>query len=130
MAQNILERWKKGHNNSLPKTIFYYRPLDQIRIPMFSVASLLVPGDGVSDGQFVNVLTLELNLLMKAFKKVDVNYNPQLVIIVGQKRHQTRLWMEQGEKGKGKAGSADINNATIKKFAMSRPKIFVVKISH
>lgn len=83
MTVNILERWKKVHN-TLPKTIFYYR-------------------DGVSDGQFVNVLTRELNLLEYGFKQIDATYNPQLVIIVGQKRHQTRLWMESGsEKGGGK----------------------------
>jgi len=83
MTVRILERWKRVHN-ALPKTIIYYR-------------------DGVSDGQFVNVLTRELNLLEHGFKQMSATYNPQLVIIVGQKRHQTRLWMEQGaEKGGGK----------------------------
>jgi len=41
-------------------------------------------GDGVSDGQFVNVLTRELNLLEHGFKQMSATYNPQLVIIVGQ----------------------------------------------
>lgn len=38
----------------------------------------------MSDGQFVNVLTRELNLLDHGFKQMDPTYNPQLVIIVGQ----------------------------------------------
>eukprot|EP00435_Cladocopium_sp_Y103_P023345 s435_g5.t1 len=114
MTVNILERWRKCHN-SLPKTIFYYR-------------------DGVSDGQFVNVLTRELNLLEHGFKQVDATYNPQLVIIVGQKRHQTRLWMEQGsekgggkgkdDKGKGKGkgkDSAQVPPGTVASDAIAQP---------
>eukprot|EP00438_Fugacium_kawagutii_P023606 Skav205962 [mRNA] locus=scaffold442:378046:389487:+ [translate_table: standard] len=88
MTMKILEKWKNAHKGQLPKIIFYYR-------------------DGVSDGQFVNVLTRELNLLEHGFKQMDPTYSPQLVIIVGQKRHQTRLWMEQGSeaaKGGGERG--------------------------
>ena len=42
-------------------------------------------GDGVSDGQFVKVLTRELNLLDQGFKLMEPGYSPQLVIIVGQR---------------------------------------------
>lgn len=86
MTFNILEKWR-SMNKKLPDTIIYYR-------------------DGVSDGQFINVLKRELNLLDDAFKKISTTYDPKLVIIVGQKRHQTRLWMQDGglqdDKGKGK----------------------------
>jgi len=86
MTQSILEKWRQL-NNTLPETIIYYR-------------------DGISDGQFINVLTRELNLLDAAFKNISTTYSPKLVIIVGQKRHQTRLWMQDGgievDKGKWK----------------------------
>ncbi|CAJ1395551.1 unnamed protein product [Effrenium voratum] len=85
MTKCLLTCWKQC-NGKLPKTIIYYR-------------------DGVSDGQFVKVLTRELNLLDQGFKLMEPGYSPQLVIIVGQKRHQTRLWMDGaagGSKGKGK----------------------------
>jgi len=107
MTVNILERWKKCHN-TLPKTIFYYRPLGSTpkgwemmgwqwipkgctAIPPYPTIHSLrddrppLAGDGVSDGQFVNVLTRELNLLEHGFKQIDATYNPQLVIIVGQR---------------------------------------------
>ncbi|CAE6967225.1 ago3 [Symbiodinium sp. CCMP2456] len=90
MAQSILEKWRNV-NNKLPETIIYYR-------------------DGVSDGQFINVLKRELNLLDSAFKNISPTYSPKLVIIVGQKRHQTRLWMQDGfqdVKGKGKEKGKD-----------------------
>ncbi|CAE7457295.1 AGO2 [Symbiodinium natans] len=83
MAQSLLQKWRKV-NGKLPDKIIYYR-------------------DGVSDGQFIDVLKMELNLLVDAFQSISDTYNPQLVIIVGQKRHQTRLWLaDKGKGGKGK----------------------------
>ncbi|CAK9040984.1 unnamed protein product [Durusdinium trenchii] len=87
MTHNLLQRWRRM-NNDLPKTILYYR-------------------DGVSDGQFVNVLTRELNLLSEGFKRVSAKYDPQLIIIVGQKRHHHRFWMEEGGKGGSGKGKDD-----------------------
>lgn len=81
MAVALLQRWKTA-NCELPEVVFYYR-------------------DGVSDGQFVNVLKLELNLLDSAFKNIGgADYSPKLIIIVGQKRHQTRFFREGVEEGK------------------------------
>jgi len=84
MVAALIRRWRAVNSNRLPDVIFYYR-------------------DGVSDGQFQPVLTYEHNCLVKAFKEVGgQDYNPKLVIMVGQKRHQTRFFKD--EKGKGKGG--------------------------
>ncbi|KAL3741290.1 hypothetical protein ACJRO7_016859 [Eucalyptus globulus] len=48
--------------------------------------------DGVSESQFDMVLNEELQDLKKAFSEKD--YKPTITIIVAQKRHQTRLFME------------------------------------
>lgn len=77
MIQKLLQRWKAA-NNCLPSVILYYR-------------------DGVSDGQFQPVLKMEMNQLVTAFSEFEVEggkYNPQLAIIVGQKRHQTRFFRD------------------------------------
>jgi len=104
MAAAHLRRWRRA-NGQLPEVIVYYR-------------------DGVSDGQFVSVLKFERNLLDYAFKLVGgKGYSPELVIIVGQKRHQTRLFLDggslskqggkqgkdtgKGAKGKSKGGNGD-----------------------
>jgi len=96
MSVRLLQRWKR-RNNRLPEVILYYR-------------------DGVSDGQFMPVLTMELNELAKAFEEISKTtssrYNPSVVIIVGQKRHHTRFFPTDGEeraaasadKGKGDKG--------------------------
>ncbi|CAE8706965.1 unnamed protein product, partial [Polarella glacialis] len=81
MTATLLRRWKSGNNGALPDVILYYR-------------------DGVSDGQFVGVLTWELNCLSAAFKEVGgEGYAPKLVIIVGQKRHQTRFFKDEPSAG-------------------------------
>ncbi|KAI6703265.1 hypothetical protein NL676_012401 [Syzygium grande] len=48
--------------------------------------------DGVSDSQFNMVLNEELQDLKKAFAEKD--YKPTITIIMAQKRHQTRLFLE------------------------------------
>eukprot|EP00928_Gymnodinium_smaydae_P030315 TRINITY_DN22586_c0_g1_i1.p1 TRINITY_DN22586_c0_g1~~TRINITY_DN22586_c0_g1_i1.p1 ORF type:complete len:378 (-),score=49.16 TRINITY_DN22586_c0_g1_i1:252-1385(-) len=85
MAATLLLRWQHA-NDALPEVILYYR-------------------DGVSNGQFSPVLTFEYNCLVEAFKKVGgQHYNPEVAIIVGQKRHQTRF--TKNEEGNASGQSA------------------------
>jgi len=81
MTVALLRRWEQA-NNGLPDVVLYYR-------------------DGVSDGQFAPVLKRERNHLAEAFEEVGGRtYDPKLVVIVGQKRHQTRLFLP-GDAGAG-----------------------------
>ncbi|KAJ0230980.1 Protein argonaute 3 [Hirschfeldia incana] len=50
--------------------------------------------DGVSDGQFVMVLNVELLDVKLTFEKNG--YNPKITVIVAQKRHQTRFFPDDG----------------------------------
>jgi len=76
MVSSLLHKWRQANGNKLPEVILYYR-------------------DGVSNGQFFDVLTRELHQLAEAFGQVGgCGYKPNLAIIVGQKRHQTRLFCE------------------------------------
>ncbi|XP_035892676.1 protein argonaute-2 isoform X2 [Anopheles stephensi] len=61
------------HNGALPDRIMYYR-------------------DGVSDGQFSEILTIELQALHAAIARTKPGYKPALTFIVVQKRHHTRLF--------------------------------------
>jgi len=86
MAEALLRNWRSA-NKRLPEVVLYYR-------------------DGVSDGQFVSVLKRERQALAEAFERVGhQGYNPELVIVVGQKRHQTRFWCRDAKGGKGKGGA-------------------------
>ncbi|KAL3535803.1 hypothetical protein ACH5RR_004264 [Cinchona calisaya] len=48
--------------------------------------------DGVSDGQFYQVLLYELDAIRKACASLEPNYQPPVTFIVVQKRHHTRLF--------------------------------------
>lgn len=51
--------------------------------------------DGVSEGQFQHILRTELPALRDAFAAMgDGSYQPRLTFVVLQKRHQTRLFVE------------------------------------
>ncbi|XAR66951.1 hypothetical protein NMG60_11013346 [Bertholletia excelsa] len=48
--------------------------------------------DGVSDGQFYQVLLYELDAIRKACASLEPSYQPPVTFIVVQKRHHTRLF--------------------------------------
>ncbi|KAG9133575.1 hypothetical protein Leryth_016526 [Lithospermum erythrorhizon] len=48
--------------------------------------------DGVSEGQFYQVLLFELDAIRKACASLEPNYQPRVTFVVVQKRHHTRLF--------------------------------------
>ncbi|KAJ7570729.1 hypothetical protein O6H91_01G133100 [Diphasiastrum complanatum] len=48
--------------------------------------------DGVSEGQFYQVLLYELDAIRKACASLEANYQPPVTFVVVQKRHHTRLF--------------------------------------
>ncbi|KAG1335528.1 hypothetical protein COCNU_03G016470 [Cocos nucifera] len=48
--------------------------------------------DGVSEGQFYQVLLYELDAIRKACASLEPNYQPLVTFVVVQKRHHTRLF--------------------------------------
>jgi len=74
---------RKGAGNAAPKRIIFYR-------------------DGVSEGQFKQVLEQELPLLRKSCDKLKIN--PKITIIVVGKRHHVRFF-PQNERDGDKSGN-------------------------
>jgi eukaryotic translation initiation factor 2C len=48
--------------------------------------------DGVSEGQFDEIMTTELRQIHEACKKLEEGYEPNLTVLICQKRHHTRLF--------------------------------------
>ncbi|KAF6173400.1 hypothetical protein GIB67_027095 [Kingdonia uniflora] len=48
--------------------------------------------DGVSEGQFYQVLLFELDAIRKACASLEPNYQPPVTFVIVQKRHHTRLF--------------------------------------
>uniref|UniRef100_A0ACD5W5V3 Uncharacterized protein n=1 Tax=Avena sativa TaxID=4498 RepID=A0ACD5W5V3_AVESA len=72
MVRELLMSFKRSTGEK-PERILFYR-------------------DGVSEGQFYQVLLHELDAIRKACSSLEANYQPQVTFIVVQKRHHTRLF--------------------------------------
>ncbi|KAJ9053872.1 hypothetical protein DSO57_1020180 [Entomophthora muscae] len=72
MVVNLLRRYYKS-SQSKPQQIIYFR-------------------DGVSSGQFRNILTHEMRAIKQACRSLEDGYNPHVTFVVLQKRHNTRLF--------------------------------------
>lgn len=60
--------------------------------------------DGVSESQFLEVLSFELRAMRRACTELEAEYKPSMTFIVVQKRHHTRLFCSERE-GVGKSGN-------------------------
>jgi eukaryotic translation initiation factor 2C len=72
MARELLLAFYR-HCRRKPERIIFYR-------------------DGVSEGQFYEVLVKEMRALRQACQSLEPDYNPPITFIVVQKRHHTRLF--------------------------------------
>ncbi|KAG0012884.1 Eukaryotic translation initiation factor 2C, partial [Entomortierella chlamydospora] len=55
--------------------------------------------DGVSEGQFAEVLRSEVESVRDACKSLDINYKPTITFVVVQKRHHARFFPMRREEG-------------------------------
>lgn len=72
MIKELLISFRKSTGHK-PQRIIFYR-------------------DGVSEGQFYQVLFYELDAIRKACASLEPNYQPPVTFVVVQKRHHTRLF--------------------------------------
>lgn len=69
----------------------------------FKPTRIIIYRDGVSEGQFVNVLQSELRSLREACMMLERGYQPGITFIAVQKRHHTRLFAAEKKDQVGKA---------------------------
>jgi len=63
----------RERTNIVPKKIIYFR-------------------DGVSEGQFLQLLNEELVAIRRACLRLNIKYTPNITFLVVQKRHHTRMF--------------------------------------
>lgn len=86
-----LELWKSHNRGAIPENVIIFR-------------------DGVSEGQFSQVISDELPFIREACEKVCGKKAPKLSIIVSVKRHQTRFYPTDE---KEMSNSGNIKNGTV-----------------
>lgn len=84
MTKNLLRSFYKTTSRK-PEKIIMYR-------------------DGVSESQFLEVLSFELQAMRQACKELEDGYEPGMTFLVVQKRHHARFFCNEGD-GVGKTGN-------------------------
>jgi eukaryotic translation initiation factor 2C len=64
---------------------------------------IIIFRDGVSEGQFMQILEEEMGGIRRACLDLDPEYKPTITFIVVQKRHHTRLFCKNDREGCGRA---------------------------
>ncbi len=101
MSKSLLESFRNSCK-VLPHRILFYR-------------------DGVSEGQFAQVLQFELSALKAACREIDPNYAPTITFILVQKRHHTRFFCAASQDGDR---SGNIPAGTVVDTAVTHPNQF------
>ncbi|WOL14109.1 protein argonaute PNH1-like isoform X2 [Canna indica] len=80
--------------------------------------------DGVSEGQFYQVLLYELDAIRKACASLEPNYQPPVTFVVVQKRHHTRLFANNHKDRSSTDKSGNILPGTVVDSKICHPAEF------
>eukprot|EP00250_Pteridium_aquilinum_P018093 c23937_g1_i1 orf=231-3842(+) len=80
--------------------------------------------DGVSEGQFYQVLLHELDAIRKACASLEPNYQPPVTFVVVQKRHHTRLFANNHNDRRSTDNSGNILPGTVVDSRICHPTEF------
>uniref|UniRef100_A0A8R7R770 Piwi domain-containing protein n=1 Tax=Triticum urartu TaxID=4572 RepID=A0A8R7R770_TRIUA len=80
--------------------------------------------DGVSEGQFYQVLLYELDAIRKACASLEPNYQPPVTFVVVQKRHHTRLFANNHKDRSSMDKSGNILPGTVVDSKICHPTEF------
>ncbi|KAL0903812.1 hypothetical protein M5K25_025865 [Dendrobium thyrsiflorum] len=80
--------------------------------------------DGVSEGQFYQVLLYELDAIRKACASLEPNYQPPVTFVVVQKRHHTRLYVNNHKDRNSSDKSGNILPGTVVDSKICHPTEF------
>ncbi|KAL5538148.1 hypothetical protein UlMin_045912 [Ulmus minor] len=80
--------------------------------------------DGVSEGQFSQVLLYEVDAIRKACNSIQSDYAPRVTFIVVQKRHHTRLFPEDHGNRNSTDRSGNIQPGTVVETQICHPSEF------
>ncbi|XP_065010248.1 protein argonaute PNH1-like isoform X2 [Musa acuminata AAA Group] len=80
--------------------------------------------DGVSEGQFYQVLLYELDAIRKACASLEPNYQPPVTFVVVQKRHHTRLFANNHKDRSSTDKSGNILPGTVVDTKICHPAEF------
>ncbi|XP_055305200.1 protein argonaute-2-like [Sitodiplosis mosellana] len=104
IIKDHLKYYKEKNRGVLPSKIFYYR-------------------DGVSEGQFDQVMAIERNAMLQACRDMEPGYEKRvkMTVVVVQKRHHTRFFPGNTGVGKDDRKNNNVPAGTIVDTVITRP---------
>ncbi|KAI4998638.1 hypothetical protein ZWY2020_053980 [Hordeum vulgare] len=105
MIRELLLSFYKANKSCKPGRIIFYR-------------------DGVSEGQFSQVLLYEMDAIYRACSSLENGYLPQVTFVVVQKRHHTRLFLEDHRSGALADRSGNVLPGTVVDTKICHPSEF------
>ncbi|KAG8097788.1 hypothetical protein GUJ93_ZPchr0013g34305 [Zizania palustris] len=105
MIRELLVSFYRANGCRKPARIIFYR-------------------DGVSEGQFSQVLLYEMDAIRKACASIEEGYLPPVTFVVVQKRHHTRLFPENHRAGDLMDRSGNILPGTVVDTQICHPNEF------
>ncbi|CAK9329549.1 unnamed protein product [Citrullus colocynthis] len=92
LIQDLFKTWKDPHRGTVAGGMIRELLLSFKKATGQKPLRIIFYRDGVSEGQFYQVLLHELDAIRKACASLEPSYQPPVTFIIVQKRHHTRLF--------------------------------------
>ncbi|URD73428.1 hypothetical protein MUK42_25274 [Musa troglodytarum] len=92
LIQDLFKVWQDPHRGTVTGGMIKDLLISFKRSTGIKPQRIIFYRDGVSEGQFYQVLLYELDAIRKACASLESNYQPPVTFVVVQKRHHTRLF--------------------------------------
>ncbi|CAL9049163.1 unnamed protein product [Musa banksii] len=92
LIQDLFKVWQDPHRGTITGGMIKDLLISFKRSTGIKPQRIIFYRDGVSEGQFYQVLLYELDAIRKACASLEPNYQPPVTFVVVQKRHHTRLF--------------------------------------
>uniref|UniRef100_A0A0D9ZPD6 Uncharacterized protein n=1 Tax=Oryza glumipatula TaxID=40148 RepID=A0A0D9ZPD6_9ORYZ len=92
LIQDLFKVWQDPHRGTVTGGMIKELLISFKRATGQKPQRIIFYRDGVSEGQFYQVLLYELDAIRKACASLEPNYQPPVTFVVVQKRHHTRLF--------------------------------------
>ncbi|XLS46205.1 hypothetical protein HN51_003070 [Arachis hypogaea] len=124
LIQDLFKCWKDPHHGVVYGGMIRELLLSFKKATGQKPLRIIFYRDGVSEGQFYQVLLYELDAIRKACASLEPSYQPPVTFVVVQKRHHTRLFSSNHDDRNSTDKSGNILPGTVVDSKICHPTEF------
>ncbi|KHN15131.1 Protein argonaute PNH1 [Glycine soja] len=124
LIQDLFKCWKDPHHGIVYGGMIRELLLSFKKATGQKPLRIIFYRDGVSEGQFYQVLLYELDAIRKACASLEPSYQPPVTFVVVQKRHHTRLFSNNHDDRNSTDKSGNILPGTVVDSKICHPTEF------